>query len=90
MRIAFTEQGFDDYRSWMTKGGLATIRKINALIDAAAREPFRGIGKPEPLRGQFAGAWSRRIDHEHRLVYLITGTGTDQTLIVLRCHGHYR
>ncbi len=51
----------------------ATLRKLNALIKECLRRPFEGIGKPEPLKGDLAGLWSRRIDREHRLVYRVTG-----------------
>ena len=61
------------------------IRRINALIKDITREPFDGIGRPEPLKHQFAGFWSRRIDGEHRLVYQIQ----DETVIIIQCRFHY-
>lgn len=61
------------------------MKRINALITAAARDPFAGIGKPEPLRGSLSGYWSRRIDDTHRLVY----RATDDELIIIACRFHY-
>ena len=62
-----------------------TLKRINILITAAARDPFAGIGKPEPLRGSLAGYWSRRIDNTHRLVY----RATDDELVIIACRFHY-
>ena len=62
-----------------------TLKRINTLLNDAAREPFAGIGKPEPLRGSLAGYWSRRIDDTHRLVY----RATDTELVVIACRFHY-
>ena len=61
------------------------LRKLNRLIMECQRTPFSGIGKPEPLKGDFAGWWSRRIDQEHRLVYRVT----DDTLLIAQCRYHY-
>ena len=61
------------------------MRRIDTLIDAAARDPFAGIGKPEPLMGNMTGYWSRRIDDVHRLVYAVD----DADLDVIACRGHY-
>ena len=63
----------------------AMLKRINRLIDDVTRHPFTGIGKPEPLRHSIDGAWSRRIDAEHRLVYLVSG----DAIIVLQCRYHY-
>ena len=62
-----------------------TLKRINLLITAAAREPFAGIGKPEPLRGDLSGYWSRRIDEVNRLVY----RATDTDLVIIACRFHY-
>ena len=67
--------------------GAPNIRQ--ALIDNASRTPFAGLGKPEPLKGEFAGWWSRRIDREHRLVYRVEGVTTAQTLVIASCRFHY-
>jgi toxin YoeB len=65
------------------------LARLNALIQDARRSPFRGIGKPEPLRESLAGWWSRRIDGEHRLVYRVQGNGADQVLEIMQCRYHY-
>jgi toxin YoeB len=82
--IKFHPRGWEDYLYWQ-QTDKATLRRINQLIRDIQREPFAGIGKPEPLRFGFKGAWSRRITDEHRLVYGIEG----DTLIVLQCRFHY-
>lgn len=61
------------------------LTRINRLIEAVVRDPFTGIGKPEPLRNQLSGCWSRRIDHEHRLVYRVEAA----QLVILQCRYHY-
>ena len=66
-----------------------TLARLNALIQDTRRSPFRGIGKPEPLRESLAGWWSRRIDGEHRLVYRVAGKGEDQVLEIAQCRYHY-
>jgi len=63
----------------------AMVRRINSLIDAVVRDPFTGIGKPEPLRHHLSGAWSRRINDEHRLVYLVE----EKSIVILTCRYHY-
>jgi toxin YoeB len=68
--VAFTDAGWEDYQSWQKEDGKQRF-KINDLIDACIADPFRGIGKPEPLKGNLTGLWSRRIDREHRLVYAV-------------------
>jgi toxin YoeB len=72
MRLVFTPNGWHDYTHWLSADP-ATLKRINRLIDDALRDPFEGIGKPEPLRHALTGAWSRRISEEHRLVYLVDG-----------------
>jgi toxin YoeB len=72
VRFVFTPHGWDDYRHWPTTDR-AMLKRVTRLLDDIARDPFEGIGKPEQLRHALAGAWSRRIDQEHRLVYLIEG-----------------
>lgn len=84
MRIVFTPHGWEDYTYWLTTDR-NNVKRINRLIDDAVRDPFDGIGKPEQLRHALAGAWSRRITEEHRLVYLVDG----DDLIVLQCRYHY-
>ena len=72
MKILFEEQGWQDYTFWLETNH-KIVRKINGIIKDITREPFSGIGKPEPLKHQLAGYWSRRIDAQHRLVYEING-----------------
>ena len=66
------------------------IDKINILIRECMRTPFSGTGKPEPLKGELQGIWSRRITGEHRLVYRVTGSGDAQELQIAACRYHYR
>jgi len=84
MRLVFTPHGWDDYVYWQ-QTDRATLKRINRLIDDTLRNPFEGIGKPEQLRHALAGLWSRRIDEEHRLVYLVD----DEDLIVVQVRYHY-
>lgn len=84
MRLVFTQRGWADYRWWQANDR-ATVKRINRLIDASLREPTAGVGKPEPLRHVLAGCWSRRIDEEHRLVYLVD----EDDLVVLQARFHY-
>lgn len=64
--------------------------KADALIADSMRSPFKGLGKPEPLRGELSGWWSRRIDDEHRMVYRVTGSGNAQQLEILQLRYHYK
>lgn len=82
--LSFTPSAFNEYDEWF-ETNIQIIQRIKALIRDIDRDPFKGIGKPEPLRGNWTGYWSRRIDHEHRLIYRVTN---DQILIV-KCKGHY-
>ena len=84
MRFVFTPNGWEDYRSWQASDR-AMLKRINRLLDDIARDPFTGIGKPEQLRHALAGAWSRRIDEEHRLVYLVD----NHDIVVLQARYHY-
>ena len=68
MKLVFSEEAWDDYLFWQ-KQDKAVLRRINELILACKRDPFVGIGKPEPLKHALAGFWSRRITEEHRMVY---------------------
>jgi toxin YoeB len=84
MRLVFTPHGWEDYRYWQATDK-AVIKRIDRLLDDTLRDPFAGIGKPEPLRHILGGCWSRRIDNEHRLVYLIEG----DDVVVLQARYHY-
>ena len=84
MKIAFTESGWNDYL-WFNEHNRKLLKRINLPIKDVLRSPFQGIGKPEPLKGDLSGYWSRRINDEHRLVYEVTS----QELIVVACRFHY-
>ncbi len=73
---------------WQTED-LDLVRKINALIRDISRDHFGGLGKPEPLRGDFQGWWSRRISGEHRLVYRVIGKDAEKHLEIAQCRYHY-
>jgi toxin YoeB len=85
MNIFFTEESWDDYLYWQVTDR-KILDRINALIKDIKRSPYSGIGKPEPLRFQLQGCWSRRIDQEHRLVYEIV----KKELRVIACRYHYK
>lgn len=84
MKVLFAEQAWQDYLHWQQHDE-KLLRRINDLIMAIQRQPFKGIGKPEPLRGNWSGFWSRRINREHRLVYSIK----DDSLLIAQCRYHY-
>jgi len=84
MKKAWFEEAWDDYVYWQTQDK-KTIKRINELLKDISRNPFQGIGKPEPLKGEFSGFWSRRIDDTNRIVYRIR----DGYLEILSCKGHY-
>ena len=84
MKKIWSDSAWDDYLYWQTQDK-KLLRRINDLIRDAEREPFSGIGKPEPLKGELSGFWSRRIDEQNRLVYRINGS----VLEILSCRGHY-
>jgi toxin YoeB len=84
MNILFTDDAWEDYLYWQ-QTDKQTLRKINHLLKEIQRTPFTGIGKPEPLKHQLQGCWSRRIDSEHRLIYEIT----NNMLKVIGCRFHY-
>ena len=69
MKLVFAEQAWEDYLYWQAQDK-RIVKRINELIESTAREPFTGIGKPEPLKHALAGYWSRRITDEHRMVYM--------------------
>ena len=82
--LVFTPNAWADYTYWQTQDK-KTLKRINTLIDATAHEPFAGIGKPEALRGDLTGYWSKRIDDVNRLIYQVT----DAELIIFNCRFHY-
>lgn len=90
MKVIWAPGAFADYRKWQAQDP-RVAQKIDRLIQDIKRSPFFGIGKPEALRENMAGLWSRRITEEHRLVYRLTGgRGKDQRLEILQCRYHYR
>lgn len=84
MRLVFAPQAWEDYQHWQATDR-PIVKRVNRLIDDMLREPFSGIGKPEPLKYGIAGAWSRRITDEHRLVYRVQ----DDDLLLLQARYHY-
>jgi toxin YoeB len=82
--ISMRPDAWDDLKTWIQESPKVALR-IHRLLDECCRTPFEGIGKPEPLRGDLRGYWSRRIDDEHRLVYQVT----DDEIIVFSMRGHY-
>ena len=85
MSIVFHDDAWDDYCYWQGQDR-QMLKRLNRLIMECARTPFTGTGKPEPLRGEFSGWWSRRISEEHRLVYKTD----DGNLVIAQCRYHYR
>ena len=84
MDVRFSDRAWAEYLHWQQTDS-SKLRRINELIRDITRQPFKGIGKPEPLRYEFAGYWSRRIDEEHRLVYKVAGG----ILYIAKCRYHY-
>jgi len=82
--LAWTDAAWSDYLYWQGQDR-KTLKRINQLIRETLREPFQGIGKPEPLKESLAGFWSRRIDDTHRLVYAVD----DNHLTIIACRYHY-
>ena len=84
MKKIWADEAWEDYLYWQTQDK-KTLKRVNALITDIEREPFSGIGKPEPLKGDLSGFWSRRIDDTNRIVYRIR----DGALEITSCKGHY-
>lgn len=84
MLITFTQNAWEDYIYWQSVDK-KLVKKINELLKDIKRNPFDGIGKPEALKYDLVGYWSRRIDHEHRLVYQVK----DESILVYACRFHY-
>ncbi|MBG6212114.1 toxin YoeB [Cryobacterium sp. CAN_C3] len=84
MNIVFTDVVWDDYQHWVTTDK-AMVKRINKLIAEVRRTPFTGIGKPEALKHQLSGYWSRRITEEHRLVYAVE----ENQIVVIAARHHY-
>lgn len=84
MLITFTQNAWEDYTYWQSVDK-KLLKKINELLKDIKRNPFEGIGKPEALKYDLAGYWSRRVDHEHRLVYQVK----DDSILIYACRFHY-
>ena len=84
MKLIFAENAWEDYLYWQ-KTDKKILKRINTLIKDITREPFEGIGKPEPLKHALSGYWSRRINDEHRIVYKILG----DSLLIAQLRFHY-
>jgi toxin YoeB len=88
VRLVFADQAWDDYLHWQETDA-NVLARLNGLIKECLRTPFQGTGKPEPLRGELKGWWSRRITLEDRLVYRVSGAGAAQQLEIAQCRYHY-
>ena len=84
MRLFFSKNSWEDYLSWQSEDK-KILKKINELIKDIEKSPHEGLGKPEPLKYDLAGLWSRRIDREHRLIYQVVG----DDILIYSCRYHY-
>ena len=84
MKFIFVEESWEDYLYWQ-KTDKVKLKRINELLKDISRNPFQGIGKPEPLKFKYSGFWSRRIDDEHRLIYQVH----DDEILIAKCRYHY-
>jgi toxin YoeB len=89
MEIIYTPRAVEELKYWKRSGNKVVQNKIKKLLDAIVESPFEGIGKPEPLKYQLSGAWSRRITDEHRLVYEVNETNELIILTIFSLKGHY-
>jgi toxin YoeB len=89
VKIIFSSVAWEHYLHWQNADA-KLMSRINELVRDVSRNPFVGIGKPEPLRDNLKGWWSRRITEEHRFVYRVIGKGADQALEIASCRFHYR
>ena len=88
MKLVFSARAWNDYQHWVTADA-QIFERLNTLIRECRRTPFTGIGKPEPLKGELKGWWSRRLTLEDRIIYRVGGTGEDQHLEIAQCRFHY-
>lgn len=89
MRLIFSDAAWEDYLWWQSPGNDKGLARVNEFIKTASRTPFQGLGKPEPLRGDLTGWWSRRITDEHRFVYRVSGKDMTQALEIAQLRYHY-
>ncbi len=83
-KITFTPDAFKEYNEWISED-FEIVQKIIVLLKDVQKSPFKGLGKPEPLKGNFSGFWSRRIRLTHRLIYRISS----ETIEIIKCRDHY-
>lgn len=88
MKVVFSDKAWEEYRQWM-QADQKVFARLNDLIEACRRQPFTGIGKPEPLKRDLKGWWSRRLTQEDRMVYRVEGSGAAQQLELAQCRSHY-
>ncbi|GAU75634.1 Txe/YoeB family addiction module toxin [Fusibacter sp. 3D3] len=88
MNKHFTDLAWEEYLYWI-ENDKKTLTRINTLIKDIERNPFKGIGKPEPLKGDLSGYWSRRINQADRLIYAIEGKNESQKIVIVKCKEHY-
>jgi toxin YoeB len=88
VRLLWSPEAWEDYLYWQASDK-AVLDKINALLGDIRRAPFKGLGKPEPLRGNLSGWWSRRISGDRRLVYRVEGKGYERRVEIVQCRYHY-
>ncbi len=88
MKLLWSEAAWEDYSYWQ-KAEPDTLHRINTLLRDIRRNPFKGFGKPEPLRGNLSGWWSRRISGDHRIVYRTRGVADEQRVEIVACRYHY-
>lgn len=88
MKPVFSDNAWEEYRQWM-QSDQKVFARLNDLIDECRRHPFTGLGKPEPLKRNLKGWWSRRLTQEDRLVYRVEGKGPAQQLELAQCRSHY-
>lgn len=84
MRLLWEDRAWEDYLYWQGQDK-KTLKRINTLVNDMKRNPFEGIGKPEPLKGNLSGFWSRRIDEKNRIVYF----EKNEIIYIVSCRGHY-
>ena len=84
MKYIYVDESWEDYLYWQ-KYSKKNLKRINDLLKDISRNPFRGLGKPEPLKHKYKGLWSRRIDGEHRLIYQVK----DEEIRIIKCRFHY-
>ncbi|NBN77206.1 Txe/YoeB family addiction module toxin [Microvirga tunisiensis] len=89
MKLVFSDHAWDDYLWWQLPGREKGLERVNILILSTRRQPFSGIGKPEPLKGDLTGWWSRRITDDHRFVYRVSGKDITQSLEIAQLRYHY-